>query len=146
MKKTQLFGLSLLMAGGLFSCSSKGDGSVTVIEKSDGVALTVCDYSLVGDTVDVPLSDWVEDFKIVRFENSDTALFKFWWPAITDNYIGIRQSGGAFKLFNHEGKFLCDVGSVGQDPVNIRGRFTTKRLTKPTKLFTWLLSLVAAKS
>ena len=69
------------------------------------------------DTLTIPLSEWVEDFQIVRFEDNDTAIFKMWWPLITDNYIGIRQRNkGAFKLFDRQGKFLCDVGRVGGGP------------------------------
>lgn len=36
---------------------------------------------------------------------------------ITDNHIGIRQAGGhPFLLFDHDGKFKCQVGSVGNGP------------------------------
>lgn len=121
MNKAQIIGLSLFLTGTLFSCSSKGDGSVTAVDLGNGNTLTLCDFSLVGDTIDVPLSEWVEDCKLVRFENGDTALFKFWAPAITDNYIGIRQDGGVFKLFNHDGKFLADIGKIGQGPGEYAG-------------------------
>lgn len=121
MKKAQTLGFSLLLAGMLYSCSSKGDGSVTTVDTGNGNLLTLCDLNLVGDTIDVPLSEWVEDCKLVRFENNDTALFKFWYPAITDNYIGIRQEGGVFKLFDHSGKFLADIGKMGQGPGEYAG-------------------------
>ena len=102
-----------VLAGCKQSSSSQSDGSVT-IEANGAVT---CDFDLVKDTLTIPLSEWVEDFQIVRFENNDTAIFKMWWPLITDHYIGIRQrNGGAFKLFNRQGKFLCDVGGVGGGP------------------------------
>ena len=102
-----------VFAGCKQSSSSQSDGSVT-IEANGAVT---CDFDLVKDTLTIPLSEWVEDFQIVRFENNDTAIFKMWWPLITDHYIGIRQrNGGAFKLFNRQGKFLCDVGGVGGGP------------------------------
>ena len=79
--------------------------------------VVVCDFDQVKDEITIPLSEWVEDFQIVRFENNDTAIFKMWWPLITDHYIGIRQrNGGAFKLFNRQGKFLCNVGGIGGGP------------------------------
>ena len=79
--------------------------------------VVVCDFDQVGDEITMPLSKWVEDFQIVRFDNKDEAIFKMWWPLITDNYIGIRQrDGGAFKLFDRQGKLLCDVGGVGGGP------------------------------
>lgn len=113
------FGTSLPLLLGLFTAcnfsgSGKGDGSV-IIKEQDNVQLTVCDFSKVKDTLTVPLSELLDDCKLVRFENSDTALFKFVMPVISDNYIGIRQRG-AFKLFDHNGKFICDAGAVGQGP------------------------------
>lgn len=100
------------------SCNSapeKGDGSITM-EDRNGQLMTVCDIASVQDTITLPLSDLVEDCKLIRFENTDTALFKFSGIAITDKHIAIRNSGGAVKLFNHDGKFLCDVGNYGQGP------------------------------
>lgn len=122
MKKKTLTTTVFLAAIALAACtpSTKSDGSITVIEQN-GTELTLCDFSKVKDTVDIPLSEWVEDCQIVRFENADTALFKFWWPAITDHYIGIRQQGGVFKLFDHQGKFLYDIGAMGQGPGEYAG-------------------------
>ncbi len=77
----------------------------------------MCAFNKVKDTVTLNLSDFVKDFKIVRFENSDEAVFKVsGTPIVTDNYIGIRQSGRPFFLFDHSGKLLCEVGNVGQGP------------------------------
>lgn len=88
------------------------DGSITTVE-AGGSELTVCDFALVKDTIDVPLSEFVEDCRIIRFDNSDTAMFKAWFTLATDRYIGVRQEGGPFKLFDKEGKYLHDIGSVG---------------------------------
>lgn len=38
-----------------------------------------------------------------------------WRVYITDNYIGVLDEQ-AFKLFNHQGKFLCNIGRTGQGP------------------------------
>lgn len=114
---TKIISCALALSWGLFAgCSSnESDGSVTIVEK-DGWELTICNVENVKDTLTIPLSTLIEDCKLVRFENSDTSLFKFSGIAISDNYIGIRNSGGAFKLFDHDGKFLCDVGGYGQGP------------------------------
>ena len=91
----------------------QSDGSITI--ENDGVV--TCDFDQVGKERTILLSEWVDDFQIVRFEDNDDAIFKMWWPLITDNYIGIRQrDGGAFKLFDRQGKLLCDVGGVGGGP------------------------------
>lgn len=123
MRKHTLATTVCLAAITLAACtfSTKSDGTITVT-KHNGTELTLCDFSKVKDTIDIPLSEWVEDCQIVRFENTDTAFFKFWWPAITNHYIGIRQGGGGvFKLFDHQGKYLHDIGTVGQGPGEYSG-------------------------
>lgn len=117
---------------GACTSSSKNDGTISTI-KQDGTELTLCDFNKVKDTLDIPLSEWVEDCQIVRFENTDTALFKFWWPAISEHYIGIRQEGGVFKLFNHQGKFLCDIGTVGQGPGEYSGSLYSEAIDENNK-------------
>lgn len=114
---TKIISYFLLLTWGLFaSCNSNNsDGSVEIVEQ-DGQQLTICNVDNVKDTLTMPLSTFIEDCKLVRFENTDTSLFKFNYTVITDKYIGIRNSGGAFKLFDHDGKFLCDVGGFGQGP------------------------------
>lgn len=103
----------------ILSCStaSEGDGTLTFVEV-DGSELTVCHFNRIKDTIEINLSDLVEEFKIVRFENTDTALFSTRsYPAVVDNYIGIRQSAPLpYLLFDHNGKFRCKVGSVGNGP------------------------------
>ena len=124
MKTTCLLLSSVLLLGCLSACNiftqkqkalKTNDGSIATVE-TGGNELTVCDFALVKDTIDVPLSEFVEDCRIVRFDNSDTAMFKAWFILATDQYIGVRQSGGSFKLFDKEGKFLHDIGAVGNGP------------------------------
>jgi hypothetical protein len=43
-----------------------------------------------------------------------------WWTTITDKYIGVLQEKAPYKLFDRSGKFLCNVGSVGQGPGEYR--------------------------
>ena len=126
MKTTYLLLSSVLLLGCLSACNiftqkqkalKTNDGSITTVE-TGGNKLTVCDFALVKDTIDVPLSEFVEDCRIIRFDNSDSAMFKAWFTLVTDQYIGVRQqSGGPFKLFDKEGKFLHDIGSVGNGAV-----------------------------
>jgi len=37
--------------------------------------LSICDVNKIRETRTINLSEWVEDFRIVRFENSDIAYF-----------------------------------------------------------------------
>lgn len=101
------------------SCSTSpiGDGTLTFVETDTDNTLTVCHFDQVKNTIDINLSDLVEEFKIVRFENSDSAFFKARGLYITDHYIGIPQAGGLpFLLFDHNGKLKCQVGTVGNGP------------------------------
>lgn len=103
-----------LMAG--CTTASKGDGTLTLVE-NDGNILTVCHFNQVKDTIDINLSELVEDFKVVRFEDSDSAFFKSNGLCITDHYIGILQTDiRPFLLFGHDGKLKCQVGAVGNGP------------------------------
>lgn len=125
MKTTSLLLSSVLLLGCLSACNistqkqkalKTNDGSIATVE-TDGNELTVCDFALVKDTIDVPLSEFVEDCRIIRFENTDEAYFKGWFINVTDKYIGVRQGGQApFKLFDKNGKFLSNIGSVGGGP------------------------------
>ena len=125
MKTSYLLLSSALLLGCLSACNTSpreskvmeaNDGSVTTVE-SNGNKLTVCDLSAVKDTIEVPLSEFVEDCRIVRFETSEEAYFKAWFINATDKHIGIRQGNqDVFKLFDRDGKFLYNVGSVGSGP------------------------------
>ena len=119
----RLYVLALVAICLLTGCKQKPNNQSYGNIVTDDVV--VCDFDQVKDEITIPLSEWVEDFQIVRFENNDTAIFKMWWPLITDHYIGIRQrTGGAFKLFDRQGKFLCDVGGVGGGPGEYKGLYS----------------------
>lgn len=84
MKTTCLLLSSVLLLGCLSACNiftqkqktlKTNDGSITTVE-TGGNELTVCDFVLAKDTIDVPLSEFVEDCRIIRFDNSDSAMFK----------------------------------------------------------------------
>ena len=98
--------------GGNKQQAVQSDGSFTI----DNSNVITCDFDQVGKERTIPLSEWVDDFQIVRFEDKDDAIFKIWWPHITENYVGIRQSRGAFKLFDRQGKYLGNIGNVGGGP------------------------------
>ncbi|WP_080903098.1 6-bladed beta-propeller [Parabacteroides sp. Marseille-P3160] len=138
MKKRPLFVTIIVTSFMLFStgCGTApaGDGSVIVTE-SEGNSLTVCNFNNVKDTVTLNLSDLVQDFKIVRFENKDEAYFKPALPIITDKYIGIRQSNRPFLLFDHTGKLICKVGSIGGGPGEYTSLYDEAIQDQPGKVY-----------
>ena len=122
MKVKTLLPFATILLTSLAGCSSStqksmqaNDGSVRIVENPDG-PLYICDLKTVKDTIDVPLSELVEDCRIVRFETSDEAMFKAWWIQVSDNYICIRQESDVVKLYDKDGKFLCNVGAMGHGP------------------------------
>ncbi|MDR3339200.1 MAG: 6-bladed beta-propeller [Candidatus Symbiothrix sp.] len=79
--------------------------------------IMICSLANVKKTEAIPLSSLVETCTLIHFEDNDDAFFKPWFTTVSDKYIGIRQQdGGVFKLFDRSGKFLCNVGSIGQGP------------------------------
>ena len=108
--------LLIALAFSAYCCSPKGDGSATVDVEDSKMAVMSLD-ELKSDEVIVPLSSLVENCELVQLETREDAYFKAWFTTVTDKYIGIRVEGNElFKLFARSGKFLCNVGSIGQGP------------------------------
>lgn len=93
---------------------------VAHIEEVNGEPLTVCRYDLLTDTVDVPLSDLVEELQLVKLDNREEALVGKSSAVISDNYIlflaGKYQGMMPCKLFRKDGTYINKVGSFGQGP------------------------------
>lgn len=107
---------ALLLAVGFMTLTAS-TGTMEAAGPQPTGKLTVCNFSNVGKEVTLPLSSLVSNCSLVRLENSDDALFKTWYTTVTNNYIGIRQSGSQpYKLFDRSGKFLGNVGAVGNGP------------------------------
>lgn len=114
--------LLLLCLGMFFSCQS-GNKNVSVLQL-DNSSIVVCDESKVSEQRNVPLSELVDDYQLIRFDNDEAAYFKLQWMAFSDNYISIWQrDGGPVKLFRKSGEFICNVGEVGQGPGEYRSLY-----------------------
>ncbi|MBO4985010.1 MAG: 6-bladed beta-propeller [Bacteroides sp.] len=83
-----------------------------------GQEMTVCELNLLKDTIDLPLSYWVEDFEPVKLDGRDEALVDHQGPVlVSDNYILVgRAKNVPCKLFRRDGSFVGSVGSIGQGP------------------------------
>ena len=79
--------------------------------------VTTLHLDRVKDTLDLPVSQLLEDFRIVRLDNRDEALIKREFVSAYDNYI---CTGGTSqepcRLFDKTGQFLCQIGANGQGP------------------------------
>lgn len=61
----------------LYACSSSVQNVTTV--KLDDTQIVVLDEAKVTEKKTVKLSDLVEDFQVIRFDNKDEAFFKAFW-------------------------------------------------------------------
>ena len=104
------------------ACSPKGDGSVSEAVVNGNKMFFFSLNNLKSDTTTLLLSSILENCSLVQLETKDDAFFRPWFTTVTENFIGVRQQGGnPYKLFDRKGKFLCDVGAVGQGPGEYSG-------------------------
>ena len=93
------------------SCSSRQE------DRSEEEPLYTLDVSSVDKTVcEIPLSDLLESFEIVKLENRPEAFSKIWSWFIDKDFIGLFSRPDPLKLFTWEGKFICSIGGVGEGP------------------------------
>lgn len=78
----------------------------------------VLNPELLKDTIELPLSYFVDDFEIVKLDNADEALISETGITISDNYM-VAHSGyppQAYKLFDRKGNYISSLGAIGQGP------------------------------
>ena len=77
-----------------------------IIEKTKGTVMS--------------LGDLMESYEIIRLDNRDEALIKTYpyGVYVTDNYILLRPADvvSPVKLFTRKGRYVADIGGVGQGP------------------------------
>ncbi len=121
--KYNFFFLFLLICLFFSGCNNTGNSSK--LETADIVAtripygddeLVVCDIAKVKNKINLPLSNFVSDFEIIRLENTEEALTRSGYTFISDNYIGIDALNLPYKLYDKKGKFICNIGGIGQGP------------------------------
>lgn len=98
----------------LMACNSSVQ-NVTTVKLNDN-SIVVLDEEKVTEKKTVKLSELIENFQIIRFEDKDEAFFKANWLYFSDNYICVRQSAAPIKFFEKSGQYIGNVGNVGQGP------------------------------
>ena len=125
MKTTLLplaFGLALVL--GACGGSSPSGGKtladcpeVLTVENTSSGPVGVLHIDRVKDTLDVPLSRLLDDFRLVKLDNRDEALTKGYPLMAFGGYFII---GGGMnepcRLFDKDGRYLCTIGNTGQGP------------------------------
>ncbi|WP_106831701.1 6-bladed beta-propeller [Parabacteroides pacaensis] len=99
------------------SSSKLGDCPVVATWKTVGSdKVLVGQAELLKDTLTIPLSQLVENFQLIKLDNRDEALVKGERNFVSKNYIAITGYQQPLKLFDHTGKYLGDIGKIGQGP------------------------------
>jgi len=85
--------------------------------QANGSQVVTCDFTKLNKSFDLPLSELVEDLKIVKLENKDEALVGLGYTTLSDNYILVRNTRqNPYKLFDKSGKYIASIGAYGQGP------------------------------
>lgn len=128
MKKLIVFAFAISI---ILSCTNKrknkeNDNGIPKVTDSETVykvkiydnELIVCNFNKIDKTVvDFPLSELISDCKMIKLETNKESFIKVGNTIITENFIGIRNFGGVpFKLFDHSGKFIRNIGKIGRGP------------------------------
>ena len=72
---------------------------VTHKEVKDGQEITVCNLELIEDTIDLPLSYFVEDLQMVKLDNRDEALVGKGRVSVSENYLLVAKSSNVPYTF-----------------------------------------------
>ena len=90
---------------------------VATTQKVANDNVTTLHLDRVKDTLDLPVSQLLEDFRIIPLDNRKEVLIKNEFVTAYDNYI---RTGGSMeepcRLFDKTGRFLCQIGANGQGP------------------------------
>lgn len=115
--------LAFITGCGEKKSSSLGSGMlenspvVATWQKVNTDQVLVGETKLLKDTLTIPLSSLVEDLQLVRLDNRDEALIKGERVFASDHYMLLHnEQQQPVKLFDREGKYLNDIGRIGQGP------------------------------
>lgn len=113
-KYTTRFLLASTVCIFLTNCTSTTKQTQQNTEKTPFFSVNISD---IKDEIELPISKLVETLDIIPLENKDEAFSKVNVIYASDNYIGIQPiNQDAFKLFDKKGKFIGNIGAVGQGP------------------------------
>lgn len=93
------------------------DEEVSMIE-INGHQVMACNIKKINkEKKIIRLSDFIESCEMIKLETNEDAFVKVANTSISDNFIGVRNFGGLpYKLFNHQGEFVRDIGDIGKGP------------------------------
>ena len=122
--------LSVILLVGITACERTGkEHAATAIAQLpvvaervvvDGDTVIMCHPERLTDSIELPLSHFVEDLEIIPLERKDEAYVRSSSVRVSENYILVHSNRNMpFRLFTRQGKFVCNIGSSG----NGRGNY-----------------------
>jgi hypothetical protein len=107
----------LLCIAAMYASPATSQVGSKVVAKKGG-ELTVCDRTLLSETIPLPLSALTEELQILKLDDSKDALVQETDVEISDNYLLVKgRKQIPFRLFNRKtGKLIANIGSFGQGP------------------------------
>jgi len=114
-KSLSCFCILTIIAFTLPGCKKK---SIAYKTNINGNEVVICPVNKVSDTIQLQLSSLIESCEVVKLQDINDALFdRAWHTEVSDNYICIKSYGQLpVKLFDKNGQFLRNIGSVGRGP------------------------------
>lgn len=86
----------------------------------NGHQVVCCDVSDISNTIDLELSDIVDNCEMVKLETtSKSILGNIHYACVSENYIAINTYDRPqlpVKLFKRDGTYLRDIGAIGKGP------------------------------
>lgn len=77
-------------------------------------SIVVLDVGLIKDTMQIRLSQLVDDLEIIKLETRDTALVKSGYMAVSDRYMLLGSYLMPCKLFDKNGTFRVRLAGLGK--------------------------------
>ena len=116
----------------IIGCTS-GNKKKQDIKETSFFSLNIND---VKSEIEFPLSELVESLEVIPLENKDEAFSKIGVIYVSDNYLGMQPYGQfSYKLFDKNGKFICDVGARGQGPGEYRNVYFSQINEKKERIY-----------
>jgi len=114
--KNSLFVFIILML--ISACSGGKSGSVTSVD-IEGVRVNVLDVENVKDSIELSLSDLVEDLHFVRLETRPECMLNMPKFYIGKHYILALAMGQPIIQFDTDGNYLRTVAETGNGPFEV---------------------------
>lgn len=129
-----LFYLGMLALTSLPACTDSPSNQANLLSDAPVVATRILidgeeciklDPSLLEDTVVFPLSHFIEKPEIIKLDDKDEALTGSPFAYVSEHHIlTVQMDNTPYKLFDRQGNFITNIGSIGQGPGEYRSIYS----------------------